>query len=585
MFRSIRWRITWPFALLILAVLVTLGLIISNFVRQTYLHDLEDKLTIEARTIGDVILPILENGNPNNELDVAAKHWASVVGSRVTIIGMDGTVLGESNDDKNTMPNHLDRPEVATAIASGLGTSTRYSQTVGYQMMYTAITVTDGGKKLGIVRVAIPVQQVEDKIRQLQDVLFSSALIVTILAILLANIISIGIAQPIRRLTQDIQHISDADYSQRIVHSSSNEIDLLGYAFNSMAQKIQDQISQVEAEKTKLTAVLNKMNDGILIVDGKGMVQLANPAAESMFGWKNGSVVGLPLIEITLDHQPVELWKKCIETGETQSGKFELSTKKVNVQAVATMMGSILPDHILLLFQDVTRQMQTEAIRRDFISNVSHELRTPLAGIKALTESLQDGALDDPPTAHRFLERIETEVDSLSLMVSELLELSKIESGRVPLELKPTRPIDVIQPAYDRLSIQGTRAGLNMEVNCPIDLPSIMADQFRLQQVVVNLIHNAIKFTPEGGKITIAAAKEDGSIRFDIHDTGKGISSSDLPRIFERFYKADRSRSSSGTGLGLAIARHTVEAHGGRIWAESAFGQGSTFSFTVPVAK
>jgi two-component system phosphate regulon sensor histidine kinase PhoR len=247
------------------------------------------------------------------------------------------------------------------------------------------------------------------------------------------------------------------------------------------------------------------------------------------------------------------------------------------------LLGPVLPEHILLLFQDITKQVQIDAVRRDFISNVSHELRTPLAGIKALTETLQNGAIDDPPAAHRFLERIETEVDSLSLMVSELLELSRIESGRVPLELKPTKPIDVVQPAFDRMYMQAERTGLVLTVDCLDDLPKITADAFRLQQVIVNLIHNSIKFTPEGGKVLVSAKVEDQYIRFSVSDTGKGISSSDLPRIFERFFKADRSRSSSGTGLGLAIARHTVEAHNGKIFAESTIGKGSTFSFIIPL--
>lgn len=584
MFHSIRWRITWPFLVLILAIMISMGLVLSNFVRQTYLSNLEDKQITETHMIGDIVLPIFQAGDPNNELDVAAKHWASITKSRVTIIAADGTVLGESQEDRTIMPNHLDRPEVAAALKTGSGTSTRLSQTVGYPMMYTATALSDRGKTIGIIRIAIPVQQVEDKIRQLQEVLLTLGAVVTLLAIILANLISISISQPIRKLTRDIQQINTEDYSKRIIHSSSDEIDQLSFEFNSMSLKIQDQINEVETERTKLSAVLNKMNDGILIVDGKGIVQLINPAAKNMFSRIEGPLIGIPLIEVTLDHQPVELWQKCLETGASQSGKFEISNKKIFVQAAATLLGTTLPNHILLLFQDITKQVQTEAVRRDFISNVSHELRTPLAGIKAMTETLQDGALDDPPAAHRFLQRIESEVDSLSIMVSELLELSRIESGRVPLEMRPTKPIDVIQPAFDRLNIQATRAGLVLSIDCPDNLPQITADAFQLQQVMVNLIHNAIKFTPEGGKVTVSAITEDQYIKFSVSDTGQGISSSDLPRIFERFYKVDRSRSGGGTGLGLAIARHTVEAHNGKIWAESTVGKGSTFSFIIPRA-
>jgi two-component system phosphate regulon sensor histidine kinase PhoR len=302
-----------------------------------------------------------------------------------------------------------------------------------------------------------------------------------------------------------------------------------------------------------------------------------------MFGVASGAATGKSLVEVVRHHQPFELWQRCRQAGSIQQGVIEIN-KNLALQVAATLFDQALPGSTLLLFQDITHQRQIEAMRRDFISNVSHELRTPLAALKAIAETLQDGALDDPPAAQRFLERMETEVEALNLMVSELLELSRIESGRVPLERVPTRPGDVITLAYERLCLQAERAQLQLDVECPENLPSVMADSTRLQQVAVNLLHNAIKFTPEGGKVTIGAAAEDQAVRFYVRDTGIGISSDDLPRIFERFYKADQARSGGGTGLGLAIARHLVEAHGGRIWAESELGKGSTFSFTIPLA-
>jgi two-component system phosphate regulon sensor histidine kinase PhoR len=255
----------------------------------------------------------------------------------------------------------------------------------------------------------------------------------------------------------------------------------------------------------------------------------------------------------------------------------------------------------MLLFQNLTQQRFLENVRRDFISNLSHELRTPLASLKALTETLQEGALEDPPAAQRFLQRMDAEVDALSQMVSELLELARIESGRVPLQMQPLSPGDVVSNAVERLSVQAERADLEIILDCPDDLPEIFADPPRLEQVLVNLLHNAIKFTPAGGKILLTTRVADASgmpppiypsetisrksgVLFSVQDTGVGIPSDDLPRIFERFYKADRARSSGGTGLGLAIARHSVEAHGGRIWAESVEGQGSTFYFYIPLA-
>jgi two-component system phosphate regulon sensor histidine kinase PhoR len=343
------------------------------------------------------------------------------------------------------------------------------------------------------------------------------------------------------------------------------------------------QINDLETERVTLDAVLQKMTDGVLIVDELGRVQLVNPAAIKIFSITQPEPIGKPLIEVIRHHQPEEMWQRCRATGEAQQVDFEVG-HRLSLQGIATSLSPAISGSTLLLFQDLTRQRQTEAMRRDFISNVSHELRTPLAALKALTETLQSGALEDPPAAHRFLEQMETEVDSLSLMVNELLELSRIESGRVPLNIEPTPPLDIVNPAVDRLRLQAERAGLTLSIECADDLPAVLVDATRVQQVVVNLLHNAIKFTPAGGQVTVNVTRQNQDVRFAISDTGIGIDAEDLPRIFERFYKVDRSRATSGTGLGLAIARHLVEAHGGKIWAESEVGKGSTFYFTIPMA-
>ncbi len=583
MFRSIRWKIAWPYVVLILVTMSALGFLLSNFARLTYLDNLETQLTAEAKMIGEVLKPILQQSSAENGLDDFARKWANIINGRVTIIATDGTVLGESHEDRTAMNNHLDRPEIVNALNSGYGTSTRFSHTVGYQMMYTAIQLKENGQNVGFVRIAIPVDKLDAKLNELQHVLATTTLFITLLAVLLASLISIRISNPLRQLTREILRITNNSPASETRISRGNEIGQLSQAFNTMSLKIKSQITEIEAESAKLSAVLQKMNDGVLIVDGVGNVQLINPAAARLFPRDNGTKIGAPLIEVTMDHQPVDLWKKCLESGESQSAKFEISNNKTHVLTTATFLGSILPDSILLLFQDITKQVQTEAIRRDFISNVSHELRTPLAGIKALTETLQTGALEDPPAARRFLERIETEVDSLSLMVSELLELSKIESGRVPFEFRPTKPIEVIKPAYDRLFMQAEHSSISLHIHCAEDLPEINADAVRLQQVMVNLIHNAIKFTPQGGTVTVNASVKEKFVKFSVEDTGVGISSEDIPRIFERFYKADRSRASTGTGLGLAIARHTVESHGGHIWVDSGVASGSIFSFIIPI--
>jgi two-component system phosphate regulon sensor histidine kinase PhoR len=583
MFRSIRWRITLPYIGLILVSMLTLSVYLSNFIRQTYINDLESKLADEARMIGDVITPDLETVGTTPNLDPQAKHWASILNARVTIIAPDGTVWGESDEDRALMTNHSDRPEIIQALANGVGSSSRLSQTLGYPMLYTAVRVADNQNVLGLVRVALPLQQVSSNIANLQRIMIAATIVVTFLAVILATLIASRISRPIRDLTQSAWHLASVNPVDQPIPPNKDEINQLGTVFNIMSIRLSGEIKDLETERATLEAVLQKMTDGVFIVDAQGDVQLVNPAAEKMFSISRLTSIKRPLIEVVRHHQPVEMWQRCRDTGKTQSVEFEVSNR-LSLQGIATSLSPAISGSSLLLFQDVTRQRQIETMRRDFISNVSHELRTPLAALKALTETLQGGALEDPPAAHRFLEQMETEVDSLSLMVNELLELSRIESGRVPLNLASTRPIDIVNPAYERLRLQAERAGISLTIECPDDLPPVLADVVRVQQVVVNLLHNAIKFTSSGGQVAVRAEQKDRAIRFTVGDTGIGIAAEDLPRIFERFYKVDRSRATSGTGLGLAIARHLVEAHGGRIWVESEVGKGSSFQFTIPIA-
>jgi two-component system phosphate regulon sensor histidine kinase PhoR len=263
---------------------------------------------------------------------------------------------------------------------------------------------------------------------------------------------------------------------------------------------------------------------------------------------------------------------------------LEIGSEHQFLQVVAMPLKISQPGSTLMLFQDLTQLRRLETVRRDFISNVSHELRTPLASLKALAETLQEGALEDPPAASRFILRMETEIDNLTQLVNELLELSRIESGKLSLSFHRIQPCELLKPALERMSLQAERAGLELSLECPDELPPVFADPNRISQVMINLVHNAIKFTPPGGRITVSAYQDINNIVFFVRDTGVGIARKDLGRIFERFYKADQARTGGGTGLGLSIARHMIESHGGYIWAESENGVGSTFYFSLPIA-
>jgi two-component system, OmpR family, phosphate regulon sensor histidine kinase PhoR len=586
--QSIRWRIAIPYMLLILGGMLLLGIYLSNFLRQIHLENLEETLTSQARLISNTLAADPNWNNNPDHVDQHARNWSELLGARITIISLAGTVLGESHDDRATMDNHSDRPEIASALLGQEGNSLRFSRTVGYNMFYIAVPVLVEGRVTGAVRVALPLQEVEANLAQLRNTLAAVAIGTSLVVIILALVIASGTTKSLRDLTQAAQQLAEGDLDlPPIVNFRQDEVGQLARVFSSMATQLSKRMEDLRTESSKLAAVLEQMTDGVLIADNQGSVQLINPAAEKIFEARRDDVLGRSLAQTLRHHRLIELWKRSQESGESQEAVLELIPQKVYLQCLAIPLSHQLQGNTLLLFQDLTHLRRLETVRRDFISNISHELRTPLASIKALTETLKEGALEDPTAAVRFLNLMESEVDTLTQIVSELLELSRIESGRVLLHFKSTSSVEILNVAVNRLRLQAKRAGLSLQVEYPEELPQVLADRPRIEQVMINLLHNAIKFTPAGGSIFVSARAQgegpEAQIVFEVRDTGVGIPADDLPRIFERFYKADRARSGGGTGLGLAIARHLVEAHGGRIWVKSREGQGSSFFFSLPV--
>lgn len=380
------------------------------------------------------------------------------------------------------------------------------------------------------------------------------------------------------RLRRDVDQYAN-QLRQNKFDSEIKELQNLSSSLASLLSSLSLQLSTLDSERSRLSTVLEQITDGVLIADSQGIIQFANPAAGKLF--QTSDPLDRSIAEVVRHHQLVEAWRRCQQSRLMQSESVELPTRHQYLQLV------VIPDQhssgSLLLVQDLTRIRRLETVRRDFISNLSHEIRTPLASLKALAETLLDGALDDPPAARHFIDQIQVEVDALTQMATELLELSRIESGRLSLDRQPVSAYDLLVSASKRMRLQAERAGLNLRLECSTDLPYVRIDLQRLEQVLVNLIHNAVKFTRAGGEIILFAESGIGEVRFAVRDTGIGIPADDVPRIFERFYRVDKSRTGSGTGLGLSIARHIVEAHGGRIWAESVEGLGSTFNFTIPV--
>jgi len=594
MFSSIRWRITIPYAITILIVTLGATLYLSNYVRDVRQTDLESHLLAEGKLIASSVLPAMVDADAPDRPAIAAqaRQWGIISGERVTIIGADGTVLGESHADAATMDNQRQRPEIQGAIEVGEGVAIRFSRLQNAEVMYAAVPVARG-EILGFVRIAFPLSRIEENVRQLSRAIMMTGLIIALLAIALNTYIASRVVQPIRQLTRVVEQMAAGDLSARMLALTQDEIGQLTRAFNHMADQLRDQVARLGRERARLSAVLNNMADGAIITDVHGTVTGINPAARQMLHIDDTSepeVIGSTFAQIVHHHQLSELWQRCSQSNREQIATIETGPGDAFLQAIATPIAHEEASRILVILQDLTRIRRLETVRRDFISNISHELRTPLASLSLVVETLQDGAIEQPVTAQRFLTHMENELHALTQMVEELLELSRIESGKAPLEIKPTPVQALLQKPFERMRPQAQNKQLTYQMKFPAeDMPLVMADAQRIHQVITNLLHNAIKFTPPHGAVTLFAQVQENDhnkearVVIGVTDTGAGIPAEDLGRIFERFYKTDQARSDEGTGLGLSIAKHIVQGHGGQIWAESAEGSGSTFFFSLPL--
>jgi two-component system phosphate regulon sensor histidine kinase PhoR len=563
--------------------MAVLGAYLTSSVRSSQLSSLFTQLENEAKITAEASLPGFTSQEGGNSLDALAKKLGGQIGTRITIIALDGKVLGDSNENPATMENHATRPEVKDALASGIGESTRYSTTLGKQMMYVAVPITIQGEVLGVARVALPLTQVENSVNRIIISIVVAMIIAAILVILAAWLIARMTTQPIRELTRAARKIASGEFGHKISLGIKDESGQLANAFNEMSLKLKEMLATISEDRARLTSILDNMADGVILTDDGGNVILTNRAAQRLLHLKDNNAEGRPLIEVVREHELSNILSSCLETGQEQIAQFELVTLNRFLRVIAIPITNDRLDGVLLLVQDLTELRGLQTMRREMVGNISHEFRTPLAGIKAMVETLQDGAVDDRETSKDFLYRIEAEVDRMTQLVSELTEVSHIETGKVDLKLEPVNLNSLVDEVIAQLKPQAERQNLTIEMTLADDLPATPTDKARIRQVLVNLFHNAIKFNRPGGSIRTTTKKSENSVVVEVSDTGTGIAEDDLPHILERFYKADKSRGGEGSGMGLAIAKHIVEAHGGSIRVQSEEGKGSTFSFSIPL--
>lgn len=574
----IRWRIILPY-LIVLAVVFTISTIfIINTIRHNEEVRWQTQLLNTAKLISKQALPIFISQGEESQFSSFTQTLSDSLDLSILILRPDGEILGTSLPVEQQPVTPIGLPVITQAMIEGEAV---HLSDDGISAV--AAVLGPESEVVGVVYLHAPHAYYRMSLAPMIWLVPAALLTSALAVILIIVIIQDRSQEPVEKLTIAAQQISQGNFHNLDIPEAKYPLNSFSQALKKIAKHVGDQIDTLSSETTQLSAVLNQMTDGVLIVDPEGRVKLVNPAAERLFQIKEKNVEDQSIVEVLRYHQLVDLWQKT-KYGEHQTTMLEIGPQHLFLQVTAMPLKISKPGRTLMLFQDLTQLRRLETVRRDFISNVSHELRTPLASMKALAETLQEGALEDPPAARRFILRMETEIDNLTQLVNELLELSRIESGKLSLSFHRIQPCELLKPPVERMSLQAERAGLNLSLECPPDLPLVFADPNRISQVMINLVHNAIKFTPSEGKITVSAYQDINNIVFFVRDTGEGLARKDLGRIFERFYKADRARTGGGTGLGLSIARHMIESHGGYIWAESEEGKGSTFYFSLPIA-
>ncbi|MDF2629323.1 MAG: VicK [Symbiobacteriaceae bacterium] len=396
---------------------------------------------------------------------------------------------------------------------------------------------------------------------------------------------TVNIARALTQTTDVVQRVAEGDFSKTLAAwaAENNELFHLEQGINATAAHLKGRLVELSQEKARLETILRTMADGVLLVDAKKRIVMMNPAAETFFKLTAGEAKGRDHLEITHHFDLDQAMERVLRTGEP--AMLEIKRARPEEQVLELRLASFGEDRgVLVVLSDITRARKLEQMRTEFVSNVTHELRTPLTSIHGFAETLLEGALDDPETARHFVSIIHRESEHLSRLIEDILDLSRIEGGRWKVKREPVHLHDVAADAVGRLTTKAEGLGVDLRIRVPADLPEIEGDSVRLAQVLLNLVDNALKYTPAGGSVTVSAEEAGKLLRVKVTDTGTGIPKADLPRIFERFYRVDkaRSRSTGGTGLGLSIVKHIVEAHGGSVGVDSDLGRGTTFYFTLP---
>lgn len=599
---SIRWKVTLATLFALACGFVIAGVLAARSLEEQELAQSGQALEVSTNLIAFDLRPLLTTSPAlpaTPQLQIIVRELSRRALARVTLVDATGQVLADSavqDRDLASIENHRTRPEIEQAIATGSGTDMRASHTTGDRTLYRAVRLNEPDTTSSplYLRLGLPMTTLEQELTKLKRNLtlaFGSAFLIAVgLSIWLAR----SLTKPLSDMATAARQLAGGNYSVRIQTPSRDEVGLLAATLNHMTDELRSKIEELSEDRAQLLAMLTSMVEGVMVLDYKGRILQVNPALERMFGVTRAETRGRPSLEVFGHSELNALVSSVLATRTGQKDEIILTPSGRCLDVEASVAGGEQDNEAcaVLVFHDITELRRLENIRKDFVANVSHELRTPLTSIKGYVEALLDGGKDDPETSVRFLEIILKQSDRLNLILEDLLQLSKIESGQLQFKKEPLHIGSVIERTIAMIKPLAEKKQHRLRSQVAADLPLITGDEERLVQVLANLLDNAIKYTPEGGQITVAARPISPSraeaprtsIELTVTDTGIGIPEQDRPRVFERFYRVDkaRSRELGGTGLGLAIVRHIVEGHGGQVWVEGNMPTGSRFVVRLP---
>jgi two-component system phosphate regulon sensor histidine kinase PhoR len=522
-------------------------------------------------------------------VDAVCKEIGKNSATRITVILPSGQVVGDSRETPRMMDNHANRPEIAIALKGKIGTSRRYSKTLMQKMMYVAVPLQQGDTTYGVIRASLPTTSIDRELRSIQIKIGFGGFLIALIAAGISLLVSRRISRPIEEMKKGADHFADGDLTHRLAVPDSEELASLAEALNQMAAQLDHRIKTIVSQHNELETVLASMLEGVIAVDNEEKIININAAAADFFGQDPAKCQGRGLQEVVRNSALQQFVRRSISGSvpeEDDIGLYHNGEKTLHLQSSPLLDANKEPLGTLVVFNDVTQLRRLEYMRRDFVANVSHEIKTPLTAIKGFVETLQQGSIDNPEEARRFLGIIQKHVDRLSSIVEDLLALSRIEQEdeRRTLKIEEGKISDIFRSALQICRSKAEEKNITVAVDCDQQI-SARFDSSLLEQAAVNLLDNAIKYSGPDSIIQLKAQRNNSEIKISVEDQGIGIAKKHLPRLFERFYRVDkaRSRKMGGTGLGLAIVKHIAQAHGGNVTVESTLGKGSTFNIHLPI--